>query len=199
MAPEYAMRGYLTDKADVYSFGVVLLEVISGRINTSVKSKNECFYLLDWVIYISTLSLHLLLSYYITHIVELNESTLVSFFSQVNTLKKSGNLIELVDTRLGSDFNKEEAMTAINVGLHCTNAEAAERPSMSTVVSMLEGKTGVQHFASDANVSVGKVKAEEAVEVQSISTDVPWTGSSASTADLYPVTVDTEYWEKRGL
>ncbi|KAH9610650.1 hypothetical protein KSS87_002965 [Heliosperma pusillum] len=27
MAPEYAMRGYLTDKADVYSFGVVVLEI----------------------------------------------------------------------------------------------------------------------------------------------------------------------------
>ncbi|MFS7984237.1 putative protein kinase RLK-Pelle-DLSV family [Helianthus anomalus] len=27
MAPEYAMRGYLTDKADIYSFGVVALEI----------------------------------------------------------------------------------------------------------------------------------------------------------------------------
>ncbi|GMH14174.1 hypothetical protein Nepgr_016015 [Nepenthes gracilis] len=27
MAPEYAMRGYLTDKADVYSFGVVVVEI----------------------------------------------------------------------------------------------------------------------------------------------------------------------------
>ncbi|KAL0443630.1 UNVERIFIED_CONTAM: putative leucine-rich repeat receptor-like serine/threonine-protein kinase, partial [Sesamum latifolium] len=48
MAPEYAMRGYLTDKADVYSFGVVLLEVISGRTNTSVKTKEDAFYLLNW-------------------------------------------------------------------------------------------------------------------------------------------------------
>ncbi|KAI3675045.1 hypothetical protein L1987_84627 [Smallanthus sonchifolius] len=31
MAPEYAMRGYLTDKADVYSFGVVALEIVSGK------------------------------------------------------------------------------------------------------------------------------------------------------------------------
>jgi len=28
MAPEYAMHGYLTDKADVYSFGIVVLEII---------------------------------------------------------------------------------------------------------------------------------------------------------------------------
>ncbi|KAJ4981142.1 hypothetical protein NE237_031979 [Protea cynaroides] len=30
MALEYAMRGYLTDKADIYSFGIVALEIVSG-------------------------------------------------------------------------------------------------------------------------------------------------------------------------
>ena len=51
MAPEYAMRGYLTDEADVYSFGVVLLEIVSGKSNTGFKPKEEeeCFNLLDWV------------------------------------------------------------------------------------------------------------------------------------------------------
>lgn len=49
MAPEYAMRGYLTDKADVYSFGIVVLEIVSGRNNTSYHNKGESFYLLDWV------------------------------------------------------------------------------------------------------------------------------------------------------
>lgn len=49
MAPEYAMRGYLTDKADVYSFGVVVLETVSGVSNTNYKPKEECVYLLDWV------------------------------------------------------------------------------------------------------------------------------------------------------
>lgn len=51
MAPEYAMRGYLTDKADVYSFGVVLLEIVSGKSNTNYRPKEEFVYLLDWVIY----------------------------------------------------------------------------------------------------------------------------------------------------
>ena len=50
MAPEYAMRGYLTDKADVYSFGVVALEIVNGRSNTSYEGKEESFNLLDWVI-----------------------------------------------------------------------------------------------------------------------------------------------------
>ncbi|TKY63227.1 Cysteine-rich receptor protein kinase 42 [Spatholobus suberectus] len=33
MAPEYLIRGQLTDKADVYSFGVLVLEIVSGRRN----------------------------------------------------------------------------------------------------------------------------------------------------------------------
>lgn len=49
MAPEYAMRGYLTDKADVYSFGVVGLEIVSGKSNTNYRPKEEFVYLLDWV------------------------------------------------------------------------------------------------------------------------------------------------------
>jgi hypothetical protein len=54
MAPEYAMRGYLTDKADVYSFGVVALEVVSGKSNTNYRPNEEFVYLLDWVIKIAS-------------------------------------------------------------------------------------------------------------------------------------------------
>ena len=49
MAPEFGLRGYLTDKADVYSFGVVTLEIVSGRMNTSHQPKDDPFNLLDWV------------------------------------------------------------------------------------------------------------------------------------------------------
>ncbi|KAL5725189.1 non-specific serine/threonine protein kinase [Ranunculus cassubicifolius] len=34
MAPEYLVRGQLTEKADVYSFGVLVLEIVCGRKNT---------------------------------------------------------------------------------------------------------------------------------------------------------------------
>lgn len=53
MAPEYAMRGYLTDKADIYSFGVVALEIVSGKSNTNYRPKEDFVYLLDWVIKLS--------------------------------------------------------------------------------------------------------------------------------------------------
>ncbi|XP_059661661.1 cysteine-rich receptor-like protein kinase 44 [Cornus florida] len=33
MAPEYALRGYLSVKTDVFSFGVLVLEIVSGRKN----------------------------------------------------------------------------------------------------------------------------------------------------------------------
>ena len=49
MAPEYALWGYLTDKADVYSFGVVALEIVSGKNNNSYIPRDEYICLLDWV------------------------------------------------------------------------------------------------------------------------------------------------------
>ena len=56
MAPEYAMHGYLTDKADVYSFGIVALEIVSGKSNTPSQPMQEYFSLLDWVTYYLLLS-----------------------------------------------------------------------------------------------------------------------------------------------
>ncbi|KAK8921667.1 putative LRR receptor-like serine/threonine-protein kinase [Platanthera zijinensis] len=48
LAPEYAMRGHLTEKADVFGFGVVALEVLSGRPNSDSDLDDEKVYLLDW-------------------------------------------------------------------------------------------------------------------------------------------------------
>ncbi|KAK4255938.1 hypothetical protein QN277_008863 [Acacia crassicarpa] len=110
MAPEYAMRGYLTDKADVYSFGVVALEIVSGKSNASYRPKEEFVYLLDWAY----------------------------------VLQEEGNLIELVDPNLGSSYSSHEAMIMLEVALLCTNPSPTLRPSMSSVVGMLEGKLPIQ-------------------------------------------------------
>ncbi|XXG68692.1 hypothetical protein AAC387_Pa06g1720 [Persea americana] len=48
VAPEYAMRGHLTEKADVFAFGVVALEVLSGRPNSDTSLEQEKIYLLEW-------------------------------------------------------------------------------------------------------------------------------------------------------
>ncbi|KAK4804127.1 hypothetical protein SAY86_003944 [Trapa natans] len=48
LAPEYAVRGQLTTKADIYSFGILILEIVSGRCNTSKKLASEERFLLEW-------------------------------------------------------------------------------------------------------------------------------------------------------
>ncbi|CAN8321657.1 unnamed protein product [Cochlearia groenlandica] len=110
MAPEYALRGHLTDKADVYSFGILALEIVHGRSNKIDRSKNYTLYLIDWV----------------------------------EVLREENNLLELVDSRLGSDYNREEAMAMIQVVILCTIPDPCDRPLMSEVVKMLEGKKIVE-------------------------------------------------------
>ncbi|KAK2368178.1 putative leucine-rich repeat receptor serine/threonine-protein kinase [Trifolium repens] len=179
MAPEYAMHGYLTDKADVYSFGIVALEIVSGRSNTLYRTKEEAFYLLDWA----------------------------------HSLKESGDLMELVDTRLGSDFNKQEALVMINVALLCTNVTSNLRPSMSSVVSMLEGKAVVPEFVPDSSEVMDEKKMEvmrqyyyqidenniskPLTQSRSLLSDGPWTATSSSGVDLYPIHSDSSYWGER--
>ncbi|XP_022715408.1 probable LRR receptor-like serine/threonine-protein kinase At1g56130 isoform X2 [Durio zibethinus] len=48
LAPEYAMRGHLTEKADVFGFGVAALEILSGRSNSDNSLENDKIYLLEW-------------------------------------------------------------------------------------------------------------------------------------------------------
>uniref|UniRef100_A0A0D3GXB7 non-specific serine/threonine protein kinase n=1 Tax=Oryza barthii TaxID=65489 RepID=A0A0D3GXB7_9ORYZ len=48
LAPEYAMRGHLTEKADVFAFGVVALETLAGRSNTDNSLDNDKIYLFEW-------------------------------------------------------------------------------------------------------------------------------------------------------
>ncbi|XP_077244201.1 cysteine-rich receptor-like protein kinase 3 [Tasmannia lanceolata] len=53
MAPEYLVRGKLTEKADVYSFGVLLIEVICGkRINSYPQEPSSILHLV-WNLYTS--------------------------------------------------------------------------------------------------------------------------------------------------
>ncbi|XP_045797963.1 G-type lectin S-receptor-like serine/threonine-protein kinase At1g11330 [Trifolium pratense] len=41
MPPEYAMEGLFSEKSDVYSFGVLLLEIVSGRRNSSFYNNED--------------------------------------------------------------------------------------------------------------------------------------------------------------
>ncbi|XP_028796997.1 probable LRR receptor-like serine/threonine-protein kinase At1g53430 [Neltuma alba] len=148
MAPEYAMRGCLTDKADVYSFGVVALEIVSGKSNTSYRPKKEFVYLLDWAY----------------------------------VLQEQGNLLELVDPSLGSSYSSQEAMRMLELALLCTNPSPTLRPSMSSIVYMLEGKLPIQALTIKRRESDQQVARFKALEIQSSQESHSQTFSSSSTS-----------------
>ncbi|KAH1055924.1 hypothetical protein J1N35_033989 [Gossypium stocksii] len=74
---------------------------------------------------------------------------LLDDLSQALVLQQKGNPLELVDPKLGTKFDKEEAMRIIKVALLCTNPSPAHRPTMSEVVSMLKGRTNVHEIISE--------------------------------------------------
>ncbi|XVF27426.1 hypothetical protein REPUB_Repub14bG0105700 [Reevesia pubescens] len=66
-------------------------------------------------------------------------------------LQQSGKLLELVDDKLGSEYNKSEAEGMIKVALLCTNASPSLRPTMSEVVGMLEGTITIPDVVPNAS------------------------------------------------
>ncbi|KAF9591661.1 hypothetical protein IFM89_005242 [Coptis chinensis] len=126
-------------------------------------------------------------------------------------LQEKGELMDLVDPRLESNYIKEEVLGMINVALLCTNSSPTLRPMMSSVVSMLEGQTAVQKVASGSGISSDDMKFKAIrnqyqqildpsmndSQTQSMSMEAPWTVSSTSASDLYPINPDSQYWKDR--
>ncbi|XP_048441873.1 probable LRR receptor-like serine/threonine-protein kinase At1g53440 [Pyrus x bretschneideri] len=109
-------------------------------------------------------------------------------------LKSKGNLMNLVDPRLGSEFNNEEMIATINVALHCCNSTSKFRPTMSEVMSMLEGEAAVQEFVLDPNPSSSNERDPIVNEVfQSVlrggagTLEGPSNDSDAALDDIHPV------------
>ncbi|XP_035543106.1 probable LRR receptor-like serine/threonine-protein kinase RFK1 [Juglans regia] len=118
-------------------------------------------------------------------------------------LQQKGNLVELVDPKLGSEFKMEEAIRMIKVALLCTNPSPALRPTMSAIVSMLEGQTTVDDVIMDPSLygdeykfralreqlvqgqqeSMGSIGVES--RIRSSNATLTGTSSSTSTQNLY--------------
>ncbi|KAL7242199.1 hypothetical protein ACSBR1_014714 [Camellia fascicularis] len=67
-------------------------------------------------------------------------------------LQQKGCLMELVDPKLGPDFDKERAIKMIKIALLCTNPSPALRPTMSAAVSKLEGHLDIQDLVMDPSI-----------------------------------------------
>ncbi|KAJ4808504.1 Leucine-rich repeat transmembrane protein kinase [Rhynchospora pubera] len=70
------------------------------------------------------------------------------------TLKEQGNLLELVDKRLGKNFSEIEALRMIEIALLCTKTNPNHRPPMSLVVQMLTGEIPVQYSPNGQELSI---------------------------------------------
>ncbi|KAK8648293.1 hypothetical protein V6N13_129051 [Hibiscus sabdariffa] len=175
MAPEYAMRGYLTDKADVYSFGIVMLEIISGKSNTSYRpnSKEECFYILDWV-----------------HVLEEEGKLLDLVDPRIGTKYKKEQVTAMINVALLCTDVNPAARPAMSSVVSLLEGKA----------SVQEFETGSSRHAdrSSSKAMVKKLyqhlEENSAPESQthSMSAVGPWISSSSSTADLYPITITSE-------
>ncbi|CAN1161172.1 Cysteine-rich receptor-like protein kinase 25 [Linum perenne] len=100
MAPEYAVRGRYSTKSDVYSFGILVLEIITGRKNSSFQEARN------------------LQSYAWKHWI-------------------NGTALKIMDPTLGEEFNKDEVLKCINIGLLSVQEAAEKRPTMSDVILKL--------------------------------------------------------------
>ncbi|CAH2040721.1 unnamed protein product, partial [Thlaspi arvense] len=109
MAPEYAMQGRSSEKSDVFSFGVLLIEIVSGKRNTSFYDNEQALSLLGlaWRLW--------------------NED----------------KILTLIDPRISYQGFGNEILRCLHVGLLCVQEFAADRPTISKVLSMLGSETAV--------------------------------------------------------
>uniref|UniRef100_A0A6N2N364 non-specific serine/threonine protein kinase n=1 Tax=Salix viminalis TaxID=40686 RepID=A0A6N2N364_SALVM len=130
LAPEYASSGKLTDRSDVFSFGVVLLELITGRkpVDSTQPLGDES--LVEWVWPgIDTNDFFQYLDRCCVHARPLLIHAL-----------ETGEIGELVDTRLEKHYVESELFRMVETAAACVRHSAPKRPRMAQVVRALDSE-----------------------------------------------------------
>ncbi|KAL5803173.1 hypothetical protein ACOSQ3_031618 [Xanthoceras sorbifolium] len=169
MAPEYAMRGYLTDKADVYSFGIVALEIVSGKSNTNYRPKEEFVYLLDWAYVLQEQG----------NLLELVDPSLGSKVSRDEALRMLNvallctNPSPTLRPAMSSVVSMLDGKVPVHAPIIKRNSDNQDARFKAFEIQSQDSQTCVTTFS------------EESQSQRSMSTDGPWRDSSASlqTAD----------------
>lgn len=128
LAPEWLTSSGITDKTDVYSFGMVLIEIVSGRRNCSLLSRNcgienegseE-----NGLLFSSSCSLE----------------RLTYFPSLALEMHKQKRYLELADPRMEGQVSGEDIEKIVRIALCCLHVVPMLRPTMDNVVAMLEDR-----------------------------------------------------------
>ncbi|CAK8534960.1 unnamed protein product [Lathyrus sativus] len=165
MAPEYAMRGYLTDKADVYSFGVVALEIVSGMSNTNYRPKEEFVYLLDWAYVLQEQG----------NLLELVDPSLGSKYSSEEAMR----MLQLALLCTNPSPTLRPPMSSVVSMLE------GNTPIQAPIIKRSDSTSGARFKAfellsHDSQTNVSSTSLQHSRELRGKSMDGPWVDSSIS-------------------
>jgi hypothetical protein len=159
------MAGLFSVKSDVFSFGVLLLEIIYGKRNGEFVLSEHMQSLLLYVSFYepnypkshddSNVFLHF--SNKIFQIRFLN----IHICMQTWKLWCDGKSLELIDPFLKKSYIESEVLKCIHIGLLCVQEDAADRPTMSTVVRMLGSDTVDLPKPTQPAFSIGRKSKNE--------------------------------------
>nr|XP_027060771.1 cysteine-rich receptor-like protein kinase 10 [Coffea arabica] len=107
MAPKYMRRGQFSIKSDVFSFGVVILEMVTGKKNSSFQQSED-------------------------------SEDLVSY---VWKHWRRGEPLAFLDSSIGDSFAENEVIQCIQLGLLCVEEYVSKRPTVASVVNMLNNSS----------------------------------------------------------
>jgi hypothetical protein len=92
---------------------------------------------------------------------------------QAGVLHDKGRILDLVDKKLASSYDRKQALTVLLLAMKCVNLSPTLRPKMSEVVSVLEGKKRIDEiFEGDipsANIGGLCGACSSVLEIESIS------------------------------
>lgn len=114
MAPEYVSTGRASKESDVYSFGVVALEIACGRKSSDVIILAE----------------------------EDDSGTGLVECVWNRYGNGKGQILSVVDQRLGTEFNPQQVECLVMVGLWCAHPDRNLRPSIRQAIQVLNFEAG---------------------------------------------------------
>ncbi|XP_010529578.1 PREDICTED: putative cysteine-rich receptor-like protein kinase 35 [Tarenaya hassleriana] len=153
ISPEYAMHGRFSMKSDVYSFGVLVLEIISGKKNSSFNG---------------------------------TEDAAENLVTRAWRVWRNGSPLELVDPTLGENYQRDEAIRCIHIGLLCVQENPTDRPTLPMIMLMLTSNTITLPVPHPPGFFLQSGQDLSSVSESSTSKSVPCSVDDSSFTDLYP-------------